>query len=169
MGLSGVMRAEPNMVTAAPTSARVSNPCTNSPMMRSTRHVSERVKSDGVGSGFRSSSSSSVGVPMRFALLSVMLGFSGAFQVCRSWLLGVSGFLGAAFLSPAPKVFLSLNVAISKNHLLFVFTVFVERKLWGIIRARRVLGEPVYVCLVLKHRHSVVVGNLDVFRGRIVS
>ncbi len=40
MGSSGGVRAEPNTVTAGPTSASASKPSTNSPVMRRIRHGS---------------------------------------------------------------------------------------------------------------------------------
>src|SRR6188474_1773440 len=55
------MRAEPKMLTAGPTSARASKPSTNSPMMRSVRHVSLSWNSTtGPGPAGRSSFWSSV-------------------------------------------------------------------------------------------------------------
>ena len=45
VGSSGPIRADPKMVTALSTDARVSKPSMNSPMMRITRHGSVRVKS----------------------------------------------------------------------------------------------------------------------------
>ena len=57
-GSSGCVRAEPKTVTAFPMLASLSNPSMNSPMIRSTRHVSLRVKSSGWGIAWKSFSSS---------------------------------------------------------------------------------------------------------------
>ena len=46
-GLSGVVRAEPKMATAGPSSASRPNPSTNSAWIRSTRHGSVCTQSDG--------------------------------------------------------------------------------------------------------------------------
>ena len=47
MGLSGWVRADPNTLTAGPTSERVPNPSTNSDWMRNTRQGSECTQSVG--------------------------------------------------------------------------------------------------------------------------
>ena len=70
IGSPGRTRAEPKNVTAAPTLASVSKPATNSPWMRSTRHVSVCVKSASVVAGLCSRRSSSVRLPSTPARLS---------------------------------------------------------------------------------------------------
>ncbi len=89
-GWSDGTRAEPNTVTAGPMRARVSNPATNSPMMRNTRHGSDCVKSmrGGASAGDWRRRSSSVGPRVREETFSVGESWSGLGMVvgeARGW------------------------------------------------------------------------------------
>src|SRR6516165_3399141 len=93
IGSSSFVRAEPKMAMPAPTSARASKPCTNSPMIRSTRQVSPWVNSAWAGARGTGctclrrsrSSSSSVLSPDRAVRLRDRFGIKAPSCAALSW------------------------------------------------------------------------------------